>query len=38
MRLAGRVSEWNDDKGYGFVIPNGAPMSRVRETLPGALP
>jgi len=23
MRLAGRISGWNDDKGYGFVTPNG---------------
>ena len=23
MRLAGRVTEWNDDKGFGFVEPNG---------------
>lgn len=23
MRLAGRITEWNDDKGYGFVVPNG---------------
>ena len=23
VRLAGRVSDWNDDKGYGFVTPNG---------------
>ena len=23
MRYAGRISEWNDDKGYGFVAPNG---------------
>lgn len=23
MRLAGRLSEWNDDKGFGFVVPNG---------------
>src|SRR3546814_6129960 len=23
MRLAGRISDWNDDKGYGFVTPNG---------------
>lgn len=23
MRLAGRIAEWNDDKGFGFVVPNG---------------
>lgn len=23
MRLAGRISDWNDEKGYGFVVPNG---------------
>jgi len=23
MRLAGRITDWNDDKGYGFVVPNG---------------
>lgn len=23
MRLAGRITEWNDEKGFGFVIPNG---------------
>src|SRR5262245_36906444 len=23
MRFAGRLSEWNDDKGYGFVVSNG---------------
>lgn len=23
MRLQGRISEWMDDKGYGFVEPNG---------------
>ena len=23
MRLAGRISGWNDDKGYGFVTPHG---------------
>lgn len=23
MRLAGRITEWNDDKGFGFVVPNG---------------
>lgn len=23
VRLAGRISEWNDDKGFGFVVPNG---------------
>lgn len=22
MRLVGRISEWNDDKGYGFVVPH----------------
>ncbi|MCC8362821.1 cold shock and DUF1294 domain-containing protein [Lysobacter sp. A6] len=23
MRYAGRLTDWNDDKGYGFVVPNG---------------
>ena len=23
MRLVGRISDWNDDKGYGFVMPHG---------------
>lgn len=23
MRYQGRLHQWNDDKGYGFVIPNG---------------
>ncbi|MFC4728727.1 DUF1294 domain-containing protein [Coralloluteibacterium thermophilus] len=23
MRFAGRISDWNDDKGFGFVTPNG---------------
>lgn len=23
MRFAGRIHDWNDDKGYGFVLPNG---------------
>lgn len=23
VRLAGRITEWNDDKGFGFVVPNG---------------
>ena len=23
MRLAGRITEWNDEKGFGFVMPNG---------------
>ena len=23
MRLAGRISDWNDDKGFGFVTPGG---------------
>lgn len=22
-RLAGRITDWNDDKGFGFVVPNG---------------
>lgn len=22
MRLVGRISDWNDDKGYGFVVPH----------------
>lgn len=23
MRFAGRIIDWNDDKGFGFVVPNG---------------
>ena len=23
MRLAGRITDWNEDKGFGFVVPNG---------------
>lgn len=23
MRLAGRITDWNDDKGFGFVTPTG---------------
>lgn len=23
MRFAGRLTEWHDEKGYGFVVPNG---------------
>lgn len=23
VRLAGRISDWNDEKGFGFVVPNG---------------
>ncbi len=23
MRLAGRIVDWNDDKGFGFVVPSG---------------
>lgn len=23
IRLAGRVTDWNDDRGFGFVVPNG---------------
>lgn len=23
MRFAGRITEWNDDKGFGFAVPNG---------------
>lgn len=23
MRLVGRIEDWNDDRGYGFVRPNG---------------
>lgn len=22
MRMAGRISDWNDDRGFGFVVPN----------------
>lgn len=22
-RLAGRITDWNDEKGFGFVVPNG---------------
>jgi len=23
MRLAGRITDWNDERGFGFVVPNG---------------
>ncbi|MBL8262962.1 MAG: cold shock and DUF1294 domain-containing protein [Xanthomonadaceae bacterium] len=23
MRLVGRITDWNDEKGFGFVVPNG---------------
>ena len=23
MRFAGRITEWNDEKGFGFVVPHG---------------
>ncbi|HVI57756.1 MAG TPA: cold shock and DUF1294 domain-containing protein [Luteimonas sp.] len=23
VRLAGRITDWSDDKGFGFVVPNG---------------
>lgn len=23
VRLAGRITDWNDDKGFGFVVPSG---------------
>lgn len=23
VRLAGRISDWDDDRGFGFVVPNG---------------
>lgn len=23
IRLAGRITDWNDEKGFGFVVPNG---------------
>ncbi len=23
MKLVGRISEWNDEKGFGFVVPHG---------------
>ena len=23
MRFAGRITEWNDERGFGFVVPNG---------------
>lgn len=23
MRLAGKITDWNDEKGFGFVVPNG---------------
>lgn len=23
MRYVGRITEWNDDRGFGFVVPNG---------------
>jgi cold shock CspA family protein len=23
MRHAGKITKWNDDRGFGFIIPNG---------------
>src|SRR3546814_15631015 len=41
MRLAGRISDWNDDKGYGFVTPNGGgdrAFVHLKAFQPGAPP
>lgn len=27
-RVAGRIVEWNDERGYGFVLPNGGEQKR----------
>ena len=27
-RVAGRIVEWNDDRGFGFVLPNGGDKKR----------
>jgi len=27
-RVAGRIVEWNDERGYGFVLPNGGDQKR----------
>src|SRR3546814_9086020 len=41
MRLAGRISDWNDDKGYGFVTPNGGgdrAFVHIKAFQPGSRP
>jgi uncharacterized membrane protein YsdA (DUF1294 family)/cold shock CspA family protein len=30
MRYAGRITEWNDGKGFGFVVPSGGDRAFVR--------
>ena len=27
MRYQGRITQWHDDKGYGFITPNGGGSS-----------
>ena len=39
MRYAGRIREWNDDKGYGFVAPNGGGVEafvHIKAFAPGS--
>ncbi|MDQ3287274.1 MAG: cold shock and DUF1294 domain-containing protein [Pseudomonadota bacterium] len=39
MKLVGRISDWNDEKGFGFVIPHGGgtrAFVHVRSFQPGS--
>lgn len=39
MRYAGRILDWNDDRGFGFVVPNGGgtrAFVHVRAFAPGS--
>lgn len=39
MRYAGRLREWNDDKGFGFVAPNGGGTEafvHIKAFVPGS--
>lgn len=39
MRFVGRITDWNDEKGFGFVVPNGGgtrAFVHVRSLKPGS--
>jgi cold shock CspA family protein len=40
MRYQGRITNWKDDQGYGFITPNGGgePVSSTSRLFPGARP